>query len=127
MKINIDDERYIRLSKLTVAGLLIRNRNPDTSSEDRSIIEQLLADEGIDANDPSLSKDKSKTPGNNWLLWIFAGAAYGVFLRFIFGVLPPSWTMNGVMSAAFLLGAPMAAGAFAVYAIPEEKKSLWLA
>ena len=67
------------------------------------------------------------TPGQKWLLWIFAGAAYGVFLRFVFGALPASVTNNGVMSAAFLLGAPIAAGAFAVYALPEEKKSLRLA
>ena len=47
--------------------------------------------------------------------WIFAGAAYGVFLRVVFGLLPSYVHINGVMSAAFLLGAPIVVGAITVY------------
>ncbi len=127
MKFDIDDERYIRLSKLTTAGLLIRNRHPKTSAEDRSVIVALLADEGIDANDPQFSKEYAKTSMQNWFLWIVAGAAYGVVLRIVFGMLPSNISNNGVMSAAFILGAPIVAGAFAVHAIPKQKRSLWRA
>ncbi len=47
--------------------------------------------------------------------WIFAGAAYGVFLRVFFGIAPKYIPVDGVMSAAFLLGAPIAVGAITVW------------
>jgi len=53
--------------------------------------------------------------GARILAWIFVGAAYGVFLRVIFGLLPQYVNIDGVMSAAFLLGAPIAVGAITVY------------
>ncbi|MDJ0698696.1 MAG: SRPBCC family protein [Woeseiaceae bacterium] len=47
--------------------------------------------------------------------WIFAGAAYGVFLRVLFGIAPRYLPVDGVMSAAFLLGTPIAVGAITVW------------
>lgn len=46
-------------------------------------------------------------------LWFLGGAAYGVFLRFIFGVLPSS--VEGPMSVAFLIGTPFIVGAITIY------------
>jgi len=53
---------------------------------------------------------------------VLGGAAYGVLLRAFFGVLPSG--THGAMSAAFLLGTPLAIGAIAVYGSPEARKSL---
>ena len=55
-----------------------------------------------------------------WLGWIIAGAAYGVFLRFIFGVVGQWFVLDSVMSAAFLLGAPFVVGAITVYGRRHE-------
>lgn len=55
-----------------------------------------------------------------WLGWIVAGALYGVFLRFFFGVLGQWFVLDGVMSAAFLLGTPFVVGAITVYGRRHE-------
>ncbi len=63
--------------------------------------------------------------GRRILAWILAGAAYGVFLRVIFGMLPRYVPIDGVMSAAFLLGTPVAVGAITVYGNRHERPSVW--
>jgi len=45
--------------------------------------------------------------------WFVFGAIYGVFLRFLFGVLPSS--VEGPMSVAFLIATPLVAGALTIY------------
>lgn len=45
--------------------------------------------------------------------WVLGGAAYGLGLRVLFGVLPASY--QGVMSSAFVLGTPFVLGALTVY------------
>lgn len=45
--------------------------------------------------------------------WFIGGAFYGVFLRYIFDVIPSS--VEGPMSAAFLIGTPFIAGALTIY------------
>lgn len=64
-------------------------------------------------------------PGNRWYLWIIGGAGYGLFLRILFGLLPSSITDNGVMSAGFMIGAPVVAGALSVAALPERRRTFW--
>jgi hypothetical protein len=59
----------------------------------------------------------------SWLLWIVGGALYGVALRLLFGALPSS--MEGVMSAGFLLGTPIAIGALTLYGARHAKPSVW--
>lgn len=64
----------------------------------------------------------------NWrqmLVWIFAGAAYGVLLRVFFGAIPQYFEVNGVMSASFLLGTPIAVGAITVYGKRHADPSFW--
>ncbi|MGL6159829.1 hypothetical protein [Microbulbifer sp.] len=45
--------------------------------------------------------------------WFIGGAIYGVFLRYIFDVLPSS--VEGPMSMAFLIGTPFIVGALTIY------------
>lgn len=45
--------------------------------------------------------------------WFLGGALYGLFLRFLFGVLPS--TVDGPMSVAFLIGTPLVVGALTIY------------
>ncbi len=59
--------------------------------------------------------------GRGVVAWIFAGAAYGVFLRVFFGIAPKYIPVDGVMSAAFLLGTPVAVGAITVWAKRNEE------
>jgi hypothetical protein len=49
----------------------------------------------------------------SWWLWVVIGAALGVFLRVLFGELPPN--LRGPMSLAFLVGTPFVAGALTAY------------
>lgn len=55
----------------------------------------------------SKQSEKHKWP------WFIGGAIYGVFLRFIFDVLPSS--VEGPMSVAFLVGTPFIVGAITIY------------
>ncbi|GFE79980.1 hypothetical protein GCM10011487_19800 [Steroidobacter agaridevorans] len=48
-----------------------------------------------------------------WLVWLIGGAVLGVLMRVIFGAVPSQ--VSGVMSIAFLVGTPTAAGAITVY------------
>jgi len=57
--------------------------------------------------------------------WVVAGAVYGVLLRAIFGILPNYMPVDGVMSAAFLLGTPFVVGAITVYGKRREDPSIW--
>ena len=50
---------------------------------------------------------------SRWWWWVLGGAAYGLGLRVLFGVLPTSY--QGVMSSAFVLGTPFVLGALTVY------------
>lgn len=59
--------------------------------------------------------------------WFLAGAAYGLFLRYVFGILPDSVSVNGVMSIAFLFGAPLVAGAMTVHGARHSRPSLLFA
>lgn len=122
-----DDERRIRLSKFTNAGLLLKHRNSKTPPEDKAIIEELLAEQEIDVDSIDTGDGGPGPLGNRWYLWILAGAGYGLFLRVLFGLLPSSLAVDGVMSAAFIIGAPVVAGAISVAAIPARKRSLWFA
>ncbi len=57
--------------------------------------------------------DQGKKRQNLKFLWFLGGAVYGVFLRYIFDVLPSS--VEGPMSVAFLIGTPLIVGALTVY------------
>ncbi len=76
------------------------------------------------------TRDRSNTPKSTergWLAgfaWVLFGAAYGVLVRFVFGVLPQWLPVDGVMSAAFLLGTPFVIGAITVYGRRHEGPSL---
>ena len=48
-----------------------------------------------------------------WLPWVAAGAAYGIFLRVFFDMLPEFF--QGVMSVAFLIVTPLVIGGLTVY------------
>lgn len=54
--------------------------------------------------------------------WVAGGALYGVLLRVLFGALPPSY--SGPMSIAFLIGTPVAVGAFTVYGARANKPTI---
>ncbi|WP_154224760.1 hypothetical protein [Marinicella rhabdoformis] len=54
----------------------------------------------------------------HWL-WFVYGALYGVFLRFLFGVLPSS--IEGPMSVAFLITTPLVVGALTIYGYRGQK------
>lgn len=56
--------------------------------------------------------------------WVLLGAAYGVLVRFGFGILPQWFPVEGVMSASFLLGTPFVIGAFTIYGRRREDLSL---
>ncbi|WP_189402813.1 hypothetical protein [Arenicella chitinivorans] len=58
------------------------------------------------------NNDKKQSLKLKWP-WFVGGAIYGVFLRFIFDVIPSS--VEGPMSAAFLIGTPLIAGALTIY------------
>ncbi len=64
---------------------------------------------------------------NNPWGWVLVGVAYGLVLRVLFGLPPVSGTYNGVMSAAFLFGAPVVAGALTVHGARDEGRSIWFA
>lgn len=51
--------------------------------------------------------------------WFIGGAIYGVFLRYIFDVLPSS--VEGAMSIAFLIGTPFIVGALTIYGYRGQK------
>lgn len=119
-----DNDRYTRLSKFTKTGLILKYRNPKTSLKDKQVIEELLTDQGVDIASINLIDEKAGTPGSRWYLWIIAGAGYGLFLRLVFGLLPSSIAGNGVMSAGFMIGAPVVAGALSIAALPERKRTL---
>jgi hypothetical protein len=57
----------------------------------------------------------------SWLKWMLFGAIYGVMARAGFGGFP---TLAGVMTVAFLLVAPFAIGALAVYGARGSKPSI---
>ena len=57
------------------------------------------------------------------LRWILIGAAYGIFLRMAFGLMPSFFDFGGVMSASFLLGTPVAVGAITVYGKRNQELS----
>jgi len=57
-------------------------------------------------------------------LWIVAGAAYGILLRYLFGFMPNHLPIDGVMSMAFLLGTPFVIGAITVYGRRHENPSI---
>ena len=59
--------------------------------------------------------------GKRWR-WVLVGAAYGVLLRALFGLLPPM--SYGPMSFAFLVGGPIAIGALSVYGTPRHALGL---
>jgi hypothetical protein len=52
VKIDINSERYIKLSTLNSSGLIKRLRDSETTLEDKAIIESLLRDEGLDVSNP---------------------------------------------------------------------------
>jgi hypothetical protein len=56
------------------------------------------------------------------LIWLFVGALYGLLIRAAFEFLPSSF--DGPMSLAFLIGAPLAAGAISVYGLKDEPPSV---
>lgn len=58
-------------------------------------------------SEASKVKEKLKWP------WFVGGAIHGVFLRFMFDVLPSS--VEGPMSVAFLIGTPFIVGALTIY------------
>ncbi len=62
--------------------------------------------------------------GRQVALWVLAGAAYGVLLRIVFGVLAQHLHFSGVMSAAFLVGTPIAVGAITVYGRRHTHRSI---
>ena len=119
-----DSDRYTRLSKFTNAGLILKFRDPKTPPDDKKTIEELLTEQSVDIDTIDLVDEKAGMPGSRWYLWIFAGAGYGLFLRLLFGLLPNAFTANGVMSAGFMIGAPVVAGALSVAALPERKRTL---
>lgn len=55
-------------------------------------------------------------------LWFFGGAVYGVFLRYLFDVLPSS--VEGPMSVAFLIGTPFVVGALTIYGYKDQRLRL---
>jgi hypothetical protein len=63
--------------------------------------------------------------GSSPFIWILVGALYGIILRVGFGVIPAILPLDGVMSAAFLLGTPVVIGAIAVYGKRHQHRSLW--
>jgi hypothetical protein len=75
--------------------------------------------------DPAPLVDPEQAPprrsAGRWA-WAFAGAGYGVLIRFVLGALPPS--QQAVMSLAFLVGTPLAVGAIAAYGAPDSRVSL---
>lgn len=58
--------------------------------------------------------DTGITPGR-WWWWIVGGALYGVAMRLLFGAIPDDHV--GVMSTAFIFGAPFVMGALTVYGL----------
>jgi len=73
--------------------------------------------------------NRNTTPARNdgWLSglgWVLAGAAYGIFLRVFFGIIPAYLDVNGVMSAAFLLGTPFVVGAITIYGRRHQELSI---
>jgi len=58
----------------------------------------------------------------SWWWWVIAGAALGVVLRLLFGMLPSS--MEGPMSIGFLAGTPFVVGALTVIGAPPERRTV---
>lgn len=51
------------------------------------------------------------------------GAVYGLLLRVLFGVMPPS--LQGPMSVAFLIATPLTVGALTIYGARQQNLSVW--
>lgn len=76
------------------------------------------------ANELNKKPDSDGLGGGQVLVWILAGAAYGVLLRVAFGWMPGFIDFDGVMSASFLLGTPVVVGAITVYGKRHSRRSL---
>lgn len=67
------------------------------------------------------SEDTGIVPGL-WWWWVIGGALYGIAMRVLFGAMPDD--AIGVMSTAFIFGAPFVMGALTVYGLRHAPLSV---